>query len=497
MAAGALRLFDSGTLSVRDFVPSRAGHVGVYLCGPTVQGAPHVGHLRSAIAFDQLWRWLEIGHGMAVTMVRNVTDLDDKILAASRASGVPWWAWAYQHERAFARAYQTLGVRDPTYEPRATGHVADMIEFIDRLIERGHAYRALDGSGDVYFDVPSWADYGSLTAQHDGVASTEGATKSHAKRDPRDFVLWKSAKSANLTEQAGQGTGQETGRRGLAEAIWRSPYGTGRPGWHLGCSAMILRYLGETLDIHGGGLDLRFPHHENEQAQSHAAGFGFARYWLHNGWVTAKGEKIGKSLGNAVTVDALLQSVRPIELRYYLGSAHYRSSLELDLPALLAAAGAVRRIEEFVARASGTRPDIGHGGMVPSAFRNALNDDLNVPAALAVLHEAVHRGNEALSKRADAQAQDALHSVVAMTNVLGINPHEDPWVNARDASQRAERALDALASDAIEKRAHARQAGDFAGADMIRDTLLRAGIVVADTAEGTTWRLVTEPPTPS
>lgn len=291
-----LRLFDSGTSSLCTFAPLRPGRVGIYLCGPTVQAPPHVGHLRSAVVFDQLRRWLQIGHELDVTLVRNITDLDDKILAASNTAGVPWWAWAARQERAFADAYRMIGILPPTIEPRATGHTAEMLAFIDRLIKRGHAYRAGDDERDVYFDVSSWPDYGSLTSQETGtLPGDEHADQATGKRDPRDFALWKSVPSDVAVGEAS-----------AAGAAWDSPYGPGRPGWHLSCSTMILRYLGESFDIHGGGLDLRFPHHENEQAQSRAAGYGFARYWMHNGWVTSGGDKISKSLGNATPVDDLL-----------------------------------------------------------------------------------------------------------------------------------------------------------------------------------------------
>ena len=331
----SLRLYDTATASVRDFVPLQDGRVGLYLCGATVQSDPHIGHLRSAVAFDQLWRWLETGHGYDVTFVRNVTDIDDKILAKSQEAGVEWWAWALQHERAFTAAYDAIGLRRPTYEPRATGHVTEMVDLMQRLEERGHAYRAEDGSSDVYFDVRSWEGYGTLTHQQLDDMAPAGDADPRGKRDPRDFALWKSVKPDEP-----------------ATASWPTPYGVGRPGWHLECSAMIRRYLGEEFDIHAGGIDLRFPHHENEQAQSRAVGWGFARYWLHNAWVTTGGEKMSKSLGNSLLVTSILQRVRPIDLRYYLGSAHYRSNIEFHESSLAEAASAMGRIEGFMTRAA-------------------------------------------------------------------------------------------------------------------------------------------------
>ena len=472
-----LRLFDSGTSSLRTFAPLRPGHVGIYLCGPTVQAPPHVGHLRSAVVFDQLRRWLQIGHELDVTLVRNITDLDDKILAASQTVGVPWWAWAARHERAFADAYRKIGILPPTIEPRATGHTAEMLTFIDRLIARGHAYRAGGEAGDVYFDVSSWPDYGSLTSQEHGtLRGDEHTDQATEKRDPRDFALWKSAPpDAGASEEI------------VAPAAWASPYGPGRPGWHLSCSTMILRYLGESFDIHGGGLDLRFPHHENEQAQSRAAGYGFARYWMHNGWVTSGGDKISKSLGNATPLDELLQHMRPLDLRYYLGSAHYRSNLELTDSALRSAAAAMRRIEDFITRSANHSRRAADADMLPVAFRNALDDDLNIPMALAVLHDEVRRGNTALAQHDARTGADTLDAVLAMTDVLGINPRDSPWDESTATPPRAERALEALIAQALDQRAQARAAGDFRTADRIRDELDAAGIVLNDSQSGTTW----------
>lgn len=475
-----LQLFDSATGSLREFVPIRSGHVGVYLCGPTVQDVPHVGHLRSAIAFDQLRHWLEIGHGLDVTLVRNITDLDDKVLTASAEVGIPWWALAYRNERAFALAYKTLGVGDPTYEPRATGHIAEMLDFISTLMGRGHAYRALDGSGDVYFDVASWSTYGSLTRQRTHLLTAPESSDVAGKRDPRDFALWKAA-----------GTGTSAGSK-TDRAVWDSPYGPGRPGWHLSCSTMSLRYLGESFDIHGGGIDLRFPHHENEQAQSQAAGYDFARYWIHNGWVTIGERKISKSLGNAAAADSLLRDVRPLDLRYYLGSAHYRSELDLSSDGLHSAGAGMRRISEFIGRHA-TADNASHVDVsaLPTAFRNAMDDDLNVPMALAVLHAEIRRGNEA-ALRDTATARDAVRSVLAMSSVLGVNPKDRPWVDAGPGVRPAQSALEQLVVDALDLRAEARHTGDFATADAIRNRLLSAGIAVRDRNGHTTWSLMSE-----
>ncbi|MGY2082996.1 cysteine--tRNA ligase [Blastococcus sp. SYSU DS0539] len=465
----SLRLFDTAARAVRDFVPLRPGAASVYVCGLTVQGPPHVGHVRAALAFDVLRRWLS-AQGLDVTYVRNVTDIDDKILAKADANGVPWWAWAYQNERACTRAYDVLGVLPPTYEPRATGHITDMVGLVARLIERGHAY-AVDG--DVYFDVRSFPEYGALTGQKlpdlQPAADTETDER---KRDPRDFALWKAAKPGE----------PET-------ASWPTPWGRGRPGWHLECSAMAERYLGAEFDIHGGGLDLRFPHHENEQAQSRAAGDGFAQYWLHNGWVTLGGEKMSKSLGNTALVDEVVQRVRPVELRYYLVAPHYRSTIEFTDAALGEAASAYRRIESFVKRAA-ERVGADAGAPVFCAdFSTALDDDLGTPAAVAAIHEAVREGNTALADGNDAVVAGTLGSVRAMLGVLGLDPMDPHWAATSAGDQQLTRATDGLVALAIEQRQAARARKDFAAADAIRDQLAALGVSVEDTPQGPRWEL--------
>ncbi|MFC6420679.1 cysteine--tRNA ligase [Ornithinimicrobium tianjinense] len=482
-----LHLYDTASRELRLFAPLEPGKVGIYICGLTTQGSPHIGHVRFAVAFDILRRWLERGHGYDVTLVRNVTDIDDKILAKSAEAGQPWWAWSYLHERETTEALELLGVLPPTYEPRATGHITEQLELIQLLIERGHAYAAEDGSGDVYFDVRSWPAYGELTRQ--SIEDMEPATDAdpRGKRDPRDFALWKGSKSAE----------PET-------ASWPTPYGRGRPGWHLECSAMARKYLGDAFDIHGGGVDLRFPHHENEQAQSRAAGLGFANFWLHNAWVTVKGAKMGKSLGNALAVLELARTVRPLVLRYYLGAAHYRSTIEYAEGSFEEALAAVERIEGYVARA---REVVGEPSdqlvaqaralpaveAFPPAFREALDDDVNVPGALAVVFGAVREGNRAIDAHPDSVDQEAtrrsLLQLLAMLDVLGVNPLDEVWGAEPAGSDAATQVLAALVEERLQARGTARAEKNFAEADAIRDRLTALGVVIEDTPSGARWSL--------
>lgn len=466
-----VRLHDSATREVRDFVPRTAGHVGIYLCGATVQGAPHIGHLRSAIAFDILVRWLRRS-GLEVTLVRNVTDIDDKILTKSAEADVPWWAWAHRFEREFTTAYDALGVLPPTYEPRATGHIPEMIDLIQRLISRGHAYTG--DPGNVYFDVRSWPEYGRLTHQSLDQLATVEEDEASDKRDPRDFALWKAAKD---TDPAGAG--------------WDTPWGRGRPGWHLECSAMSRKYLGEAFDIHCGGIDLRFPHHENEIAQSNAAGWDFAGLWLHNAWVTTGGEKMSKSLGNSLTVAALLQQTSPAVLRYALAAVHYRSTLEFSEATLAESASAWERLSSFVARTAerfgaATAAQVAQA-QLPPEFRAAMDEDLNVSAALAAVHERLRAGNQALADGDDPAAQAAHLSIRAMLSVLGLDPLAQPWAGGGGGQDATRRALATLVEDLLDKRASARAERDFARADALRDQLTAAGIAVEDGADGVRW----------
>ncbi|WP_067471259.1 cysteine--tRNA ligase [Nocardia amamiensis] len=457
-----LRLFDTDTRTVREFAPLVPGRASVYLCGATVQGEPHIGHVRSGVAFDVLRRWL-LAHDYDVWFIRNVTDIEDKILTKAAEAGRPWWEWAATHERAFDRAYERLGVLPPSAEPRATGHITQMVEMMQRLIDRGHAYAS---AGNVYFDVVSYPEYGKLSGHklddvHQGESAGEG------KRDPRDFTLWKAAKPG--------------------EPTWPSPWGPGRPGWHLECSAMAGFYLGAEFDIHCGGMDLVFPHHENEIAQSKGAGDGFARYWLHNGWVTMGGEKMSKSLGNVLSVPNVLSKVRAVELRFYLGSAHYRSMLEYSDKALYDAAQSYQRIEAFVNRVFDRAGEIPVGKWT-DAFAAALDDDLAVPKALAEIHRVVHEGNKALEAGALDSACDLAGQVRAMLGILGVDPFDPHWYAPSDSSA-ALSALDVLVGAELDRRQQARATKDWPSADAVRERLQAAGIEVTDTANGPEWAL--------
>ena len=471
------RLYDTATREVRDFVPLEEGKAGIYVCGLTVQAEPHVGHVRSAVNFDVLRRWLtHIGYD--VTLIRNVTDIDDKILAKSAEQGRPWFNLAYAMHAELTKALANINVLSPTYEPAATGHVPEMLELIETLIARGHAYAADDGSGDVYFDVRSWPSYGELTGQKiDDMETAEVAADPQSvarKRDPRDFALWKGWKQA--TEPA--------------SAAWPSPWGRGRPGWHIECSAMAGKYLGPAFDIHGGGVDLRFPHHENEQAQSRAAGHTFASYWMHNAWITTSGEKMSKSLGNSLQVTKVLERVRGIELRFYMVSAHYRSHVEFSFDALEEAAVGFRRIETFLDRAHAAGPHE-QSAHAPSewwhAFCAAMDDDLGTPAAIARIHDMVREGNRMLDADQHEAARDLGADVSNALDILGLRRSDFATPGSDDAALIA--AVDALVAGLLEQRAEARATKDFARADAIRDQIKAAGVEVEDTPAGPQWSI--------
>jgi len=460
----SLSLYDTLTRTTSPFVPLKAGEVGIYLCGATVQAPPHIGHVRSGVNFDILRRWLTKS-GYNVTFIRNVTDIDDKILHKAIHEEMPWWALAMKYERAFSDAYAALNVLPPTYEPRATGHVTQMIELMQILIENGAAYAP--GNGDVYLEVRKLESYLTLSRQNvDDLQSAADADETF-KKDPRDFALWKAAKAGDPS--------------------WPTPWGAGRPGWHLECSAMAHAYLGESFDIHGGGLDLIFPHHENEIAQSEAAGYGFAKRWLHNAWVTASGEKMSKSLGNSLQVQELLKSVRGIELRWYLGSAHYRSMLEFSHEALAESAIAFGRIESFLNRSVeilGVKPT----PIVSDAFAAAMNEDLAVPQGLAGISEALRLGNIAITAGDKSAIANSANEIRGALEVLGCDPFDGAYA-AAGGSEDLTAALDGTIKLALEQREAARVRKDFAAADAIRDGLIALGITIEDSAQGPRWSI--------
>lgn len=522
-AADGLNLYDTASHQVSHFVPLKPGEVGIYVCGATVQSSPHIGHIRAAVAFDIVRRWfLKLGY--KVTFVRNVTDIDDKILDKAATAGQRWWARAYYYEREFTEAYNTLGVLTPTVEPRATGHMSDMIDLIQRILDNGHGYVVTDAdgkpTGNVYFDVASWPHYGELTHQKQTAEVDEAAAvadrmgpsvdatgddkynpvdpadASPDKHDPRDFALWKAPKDTDPED-----------------ARWSTPFGVGRPGWHIECSAMSHRYLGDGFDIHGGGLDLRFPHHENEMAQTRAAGYPSAARWMHSAWVTAKGEKMSKSLGTGLSVPSVLAENSAWVVRYALGSVQYRSMLEWSDQALVEAQAAYDRVSNFIERAG-----VALGGQpsreevtgisaddLPTDFVAAMNDDVNVSGATAAIFTTIRSGNTLLSQLADradseavqAEVRETLLAVRAMLDTLGLDPLAEPWVSAGAAGGASDgmtetpehAALEALITEQLNARAEARKARDFAKADQIRDTLAEAGITIEDGLQGSTWSL--------
>ncbi len=470
----SLQLYDSATRAVRPFEPVVPGKVSIYHCGLTVQASPHLGHIRKEVVFDVLRRWLAF-RGYEVTVVANVTDIDDKILEKSAEAGVPWYTHAYRFERELHEAYAALGCQPPSYEPRATGHIPEMVELIETLLERGHAYVAADGSGDVYFDVRSWPEYGELS--HQRVDDMEAATDAdpRGKRDPRDFALWKGHKPSEPTT-----------------ASWPAPWGRGRPGWHIECSAMAGKYLGDEFDIHGGGLDLRFPHHENELAQSRAAGRPFARTWMHNGWVTAAGEKMSKSLGNGALVSEVVKRYPARAVRLYLLAPHYRSSVEFSDTSLDEATAQLARIDGFLQRASKVIGGLGFFAYapdeaVPDEFAAAMDDDLGTPGAMAVLFNTVKQGNVAIEAGDQERTAAALAAVLSMLNVLGLIQETGAFARGDEGNLRP--VVDGLVQAMLTQRQEARARRDWAAADAIRDQLSGLGLKITDTPNGPEWAL--------
>ena len=465
----SFRIYDESTAQVVPFRPLVPGKTSIYHCGLTVQSSPHLGHIRKEVVFDVLRRWLTAS-GYEVKIVANITDIDDKILAKSAAQGIEWYELAYSMELELHRAYRALGCQPPNYEPRATGHIPEMIELIALLIERGHAYVATDGSSSVYFDVQSWPHYGELS--HQRISEMEPAEDSDlvGKKDVRDFALWKATK---LGEPA--------------TASWPTPWGRGRPGWHLECSAMSLKYLGEAFDIHGGGIDLRFPHHENELAQSRAAGFPFATYWMHNAFVTMAGEKMSKSLGNGTVVTEVTKSYPARAVRLYLAGPHYRSAIEFSDTSLAEASAQLARIDSYLNRAGAQGEVVFDYSKLPADFVSAMDDDLSTPAALAVLFNTIKAGNQAIDAGDTTAAEESLAAVRQMLHVLGLDPLAPEWADSSNAD--LEVVVDGLVRLVLDQRIQARERKDWGAADAIRDSLGELGLKIEDTADGVRWSL--------
>jgi cysteinyl-tRNA synthetase len=463
-----LRLYSTLHRAVVPFQPRQAGRVGMYVCGPTVQSAPHIGHARSAVAFDVIRRYLR-WRGFQVTFVRNVTDIDDKIIDKAAEAGEEVGAYARRIEKLFTDSYARLGVLLPDVEPRATEHIPEMHDLISLLLDRGMAYRA---GGDVYFSVRSFDRYGRLSGRNpDELRAGARIDPSERKRDQLDFALWKGAKPG--------------------EPCWDSPWGAGRPGWHIECSAMARRYLGVDFDIHGGGVDLVFPHHENEIAQSEGAtGRRFARYWLHNGMVNLEGAKMAKSTGNIVDLDAAIDVFGGMSLRLFLARAHYRAPIEYSPDLVEEAAEAYRRIQRFCERVDAEgEPDPG----VMERFREAMDDDFGTAEAVGLVFDVIRDANRMLDAGRSAGPLGA--AVAEILDVLGLTPASE--LPVFDVRKLAEVATDfgvdggsdpvALIEGLLERRTAARASGDFTTADSIRQRLRVAGIVVEDTPDGPRW----------
>ena len=465
-----MRILLSNTLSgdKEEFTPLHDGRVTMYVCGPTVYNYIHVGNARPIVVFDVLYRLLR-RRCREVVYVRNVTDVDDKIITAARAEKVPMGELTRRYTEAFYEDVAALGALPPTVEPRATDHVAPMIAMIERLLDGGHAYVA---DGHVLFHVPAMPDYGRLSrrAVDEQLAGARVEVEAY-KKHPSDFVLWKPAADAD-------------------DVGWDSPWGRGRPGWHLECSVMAAVHLGETIDIHGGGCDLVFPHHENEIAQSTCAHGGktFARYWVHNGYITVAGEKMSKSLGNFRTLRDVLQKFHGECVRFALLSTHYKKPLDWSSDLLERARRTLEKWYRLLLDAPDGAPDDAPGDMQAAAAApdagvvEALCDDLNTPRAYARLHEIAHEAATATASRR-ARCLTSLRASAAMMGLLGHEPRA--WLRWQPAAAAALPA--AQVEVLIAARARARAANDYAAADRIRRDLLEAGVVLEDRADGTRW----------
>jgi cysteinyl-tRNA synthetase len=481
-----IRLYNSATRSKEIFRPIREGEVGIYVCGVTVYDFCHIGHARSAIVFDVLVRYLR-ARGFKVTYVRNFTDVDDKIIERSRQTGEDTTSLAERYIKAFYKDMHALDVLDADIEPKATEHIDTIIDMVNRLVKKGFAY-VVDGS--VYFSVEKFSGYGELSGKRlEDLVAGARIEVDHRKRNPMDFVLWKGAKPE--------------------EPRWKSPWGEGRPGWHMECSAMSCKYLGANFDIHGGGRDLIFPHHENERAQAIAAnGVNFANYWVHNGFVTVESEKMSKSLGNFITIRDALGSYHPQELRLFLLSKHYRSPLDFSRAGLSEArAGLVRvyrtlqRVEEVVGPhkyGRGITPFLaeGTGDDFKGRFVGAMDDDLNTAGGLGLVFEKVRNINRLLDTSASSEdlksrlLQDR-SDLLDCGWALGLFQEVPSRFLQEIASAHSEMSI-AEIENLVRARDEARKRKDWTTADSIREDLWNQGIVLEDAPDGTTWRLKLE-----
>jgi cysteinyl-tRNA synthetase len=468
----SLKIFNTLSGEKEDFVPLTPGEVRIYVCGVTVYDSSHIGHARSLLTFDTIYRYL-IFSGYRVQFVRNFTDVDDKIIQKANDQKTSCETITDRYIEEFHRDAESLGLLAPSLEPRATLHIAEIIELIKRLEERGLAYRV---DGDVFFSVPGFPGYGKLSRKRiDELEAGARVEIDERKKSPLDFALWKSSKSG--------------------EPSWESPWGPGRPGWHIECSAMSSKYLGQPFDIHGGGRDLAFPHHENEIAQSEAAfGLPLARYWMHNGLLTVNGEKMSKSLGNYFTIQEILQEHDPVAVRQLFLASHYRSPGDFSKDALQEAGRAADRIYETVERIAGSgsnRQNTVADSSLLGAFRQEMDDDFNTPRALALIFDEVRSLNRLLdAKRNEGVAERAL-ALETMCAALGLlQDAPEAFFNRKKARWlRQQGSTDADVQKAIAARDQARMDKNWQEADRIRSELLAKGIVLEDSRSGTTWKV--------
>ena len=480
-----MRLYDTLSRKVVELRLRTPGEVSIYVCGPTVYDVPHLGHARTALTYDVLCRYLR-RQGLDVRMVANITDVDDKIIARAAEEGSTEQQVAARFTDVYTSEMDALGVAEPDERPRATGYITEMIEFTDGLLRSGAAY-VIDGAG-VYFDVNRYPDYGRLPGRdHEALREGAGARVAidERKRDPLDFALWKAAKPG--------------------EPAWEAPWMQGRPGWHIECVAMSLGLLGDGFDIHGGGADLIFPHHENERAEAEAAGRSFARLWMHSAMVNVGGEKMAKSAGNFRTLADVLAAHDPRVLRLAMLQAHYRSTMEIDEAVLAGAAAGIGRLDAF-ARRVGAPGDAGAPGRTAAtdaarrAFVEAMDNDMGTPGAVAVIFELLRAGNVSLDAGRTSDAVAALDTVRDLAGALGLRVGAPPLDAAGVAASGLAGATEGTAGPApppeeairqrIEERDAARQARDYPTADRIRDELADLGVELEDTPGGTTWRRV-------